>query len=325
MDRNGYVLLDKSVGETSFAALDRVKKALDTKKVGHTGTLDKFASGLLIALVGRATKLAPWFSNCNKRYEGIIKFGEETNTLDIEGVVIAQAPVPTKEAILEVLPRFRGAFMQTPPVYSAIHVKGARASALARGGKMVEMQERPVFIHELELVDYEPPFAAIRVFCSKGTYIRSLARDIALSAGSRGHLFALRRIQIARYGMSKGGETGFWVSDAVSAKEDIVGALRPIDRAAFDAIGLPVLEAPDAVALALSQGKKPTSFEFRDFFRNFPVEDWNFDAVMGVFHQGGGFIGIIEKIGEKGNLWRYGYVYGKLSENCGKGTATSNA
>jgi tRNA pseudouridine55 synthase len=303
MEKDGYILLDKSAGETSFAALDRVKKALETKKVGHTGTLDKFASGLLIALVGRAAKLAPWFSDCDKRYEGVVKFGEETDTLDPEGAIVACAPIPTRSAVLDVLPRFRGAFMQEPPAYSAIHVNGTRASTLSRGGKIVKMQERPIVIHELELVDYEPPFAAIRVFCSKGAYIRSLARDIALAVGSRGHLSALRRVQITRRYASNQKKNGFWVTDAVSAREDVTHALRPIDRAAFDALGLPILEAPNDIALAMSQGKKPTSFEFRDLFRNFPKND----GAMGVFHQDGGCICVIEK---QGNFWRYGYVFG---------------
>jgi tRNA pseudouridine55 synthase len=299
MGKNGYILLDKNGGETSFEALNRVKKAMETKKVGHTGTLDKFASGLLIALVGRAAKLAPWFSDCNKRYEGIVKFGEETDTLDPEGTVVACAPIPTKAMVLDVLPRFRGAFMQDPPIYSAIHVNGTRASVLARSGKPVEMRQRPVCIYELELVTYDPPFAEIRVFCSKGTYIRSLARDIALAAGSRGRLAALRRTQITGSRVSNG---GFWVADAVSTND--VGALKPIDRAVFDALGLPILEVSNDVALALSQGKKPSSVEFRDFLHNSSSRVP--DGALGVFQQGGGFVGVIEK---EGDFWKYGYVY----------------
>jgi tRNA pseudouridine55 synthase len=302
MGRSGYILLNKGAGETSFAALDRVKKALGTRKVGHTGTLDKFATGLLIALVGRAAKLAPWFLGCNKRYEGVVKFGEETDTLDPEGAVTACARVPTKAEILEVLPRFRGAVMQYPPVYSAIHINGERASALARGGKEVEMRERPVYIYELELGGYDPPFADIRVFCSKGTYIRSLARDLGLAAGSRGRLEALRRTQITGRSAPGAEAGGFWAADAVSGDGDLETALRAVDRAAFDALGLPVLETGEDTALALSQGKKPTSFEFRDFLHG-SIRD----GAIGVFLQGGGFIGIIEK---EGSFWRYGYVYG---------------
>ncbi|MDR0411156.1 MAG: tRNA pseudouridine(55) synthase TruB [Treponema sp.] len=304
METNGYILLNKDAGETSFAALDHVKKALGTKKIGHTGTLDKFASGLLIALVGRAAKLAPWFSDCDKRYEGMIKFGEETDTLDPEGAVITRASIPTRSAILNILPQFRGALMQEPPVYSAIHINGARASALSRDGKVVKMQKRPIFIYELELADYKPPFATIRVFCSKGTYIRSLARDIALAADSCGHLSALRRVQITRRHISNEEKTGFWVTDAISPKEDVARALRPMDRTAFNALGMPILEVTDRVALALLQGKKPTSFEFRELFRDFPSND----GPLSIFHQGGGCICIIEK---KGNFWRYGYVYGR--------------
>ncbi|GHV81470.1 hypothetical protein AGMMS49991_00280 [Spirochaetia bacterium] len=204
-DRSGLVLLDKKPGLTSFQALNQVKKAFSTPKVGHTGTLDKFASGLLLVLVGRAVKLAPWFNGCDKRYEGTIRFGAETDTLDPEGAVIAEEAPPGREALEAVLEQFRGDILQAPPAYSAVHIDGARAHELARSGVDVEMKKRPVSVYALELVSYQPPEAQIRVHCSKGTYIRSLARDIALAAGSRAHLTALKRTQIA----------GFHLADAV--------------------------------------------------------------------------------------------------------------
>jgi tRNA pseudouridine55 synthase len=229
-DVSGYLLLNKKSGVTSFGALNAVKKALGTGKVGHTGTLDKFASGLLIVLVGRATKFAPLFSGSDKYYDGVIMFGTETDTLDPEGVPVAEATAPSREVVLSVLPQFRGDLLQEPPVYSAIHINGQRASRLVRNGTAVEIQKRPVSIYELSLVSYEPPLANIHVHCSKGTYIRSLARDIAISAGSRGYLVALNRTQIA----------GFRLDDAISSDStaDLTTAIRPVDEAAFQLLSI---------------------------------------------------------------------------------------
>ncbi|MDR2029779.1 MAG: tRNA pseudouridine(55) synthase TruB, partial [Treponema sp.] len=198
-EKTGLLLLNKSPGLTSFESLYLVKKALATPKVGHTGTLDKFASGLLLVLVGRALKLCPWFSGCDKRYEAVIRFGVETDTLDPEGSPVARGEAPSPAALEAAMALFRGELLQTPPAYSAVHVGGERAYKLARSGRAVEMRQRPVTIYGLELSSYDPPLASIRVHCSAGTYIRSLARDIALAAGSRGHLSALNRTQVAGF------------------------------------------------------------------------------------------------------------------------------
>jgi len=201
---SGLILLDKKPGVTSFEALGEVKRALGTGKVGHTGTLDKFASGLLVVLAGRALKLSKWFSHCDKQYTGTIRFGIETDTLDPEGKVIAEAEVPTREKVEQALSQFTGRLMQEPPAFSAIHINGRRASSLARSGKAPEMKKRPVSIYKLELLSWNPPLADIFVHCSSGTYIRSLARDIALAAGSRAHLCALRRTKVAGFFLGNG-------------------------------------------------------------------------------------------------------------------------
>jgi tRNA pseudouridine55 synthase len=198
------LLLNKPPGRTSFQALGQVKKALGTKKVGHTGTLDKFASGLLIALAGKATKLVPRFEAFDKTYIGEITFGKETDTLDPEGSIIAEAPLPGLAALEASLAEFRGEILQKPPAYSALHINGKRAYELARSGEAPEMKARPVSIYSLELLSYQEEdgrvrSAVIRAEVSKGTYIRSLARDIALAAGSRGYLSALTRIKIGDY------------------------------------------------------------------------------------------------------------------------------
>jgi tRNA pseudouridine55 synthase len=164
----GVLLLNKSPGYTSFESLGAVKKALATGKVGHTGTLDKFATGLLVVLAGWALKLSPWFDRCDKRYRGTIRFGVETDTLDGEGSPIATAEPPSREALERALDQFRGDILQAPPAYSAIHIGGRRAHELARSGKAPEMPKRPVTIYELELCYYEPPLAEVYARCSKG-------------------------------------------------------------------------------------------------------------------------------------------------------------
>jgi len=244
---SGLILLNKKSGLTSFQALGEVKRALGTGKVGHTGTLDKFASGLLLVLAGNALKLSQWFSHCDKQYTGKIRFGIETETLDPEGSIVGEAEIPAREKVEQVLSQFTGNIMQEPPVFSAIHVNGQRASSLARSGKAPEMKKRPVEIYKLELLSWQSPFADIFVHCSSGTYIRSLARDIALAAGSRAHLCELTRIKVA----------GFSLDEAVEAAAFAEGENfpRPIDKSVIAAIGLPWFEIAPPDAEKLIHGK----------------------------------------------------------------------
>jgi tRNA pseudouridine55 synthase len=292
----GLLLLRKKSGLTSFDALREVKRALGTSKVGHTGTLDKFAQGILPVLAGRAVKLSPWFTHADKQYRGNIHFGPETDTLDPEGQLIAQEPPPSRQAVEDALARFRGEILQAPPAYSAIHLGGKRASELARSGETPEMKKRPVTIYRLDLVSWEPPFAEIEVHCSSGTYIRSLARDLALAAGSRGHLAALTRTRFA----------GFDLSQAASGEgEALAAALKPIDRTVIAALGLPAFEISAAGLQNFIHGK-PISHvlagaEFRGSRTGGP------DAPAAAVFCGEEFAGIIERRPEKG--WAYGYVY----------------
>jgi tRNA pseudouridine55 synthase len=282
-NKSGIILLNKNSGITSFDALRDIKRALGTGKVGHTGTLDKFASGLLIVLAGSALRLSRWFSNCDKEYSGRICFGEETDTLDPEGEVIERAPLPSREAVESALSKFTGNIMQAPPAYSAIHVGGQRASRLARAGEAPQMKARPVTVHKLELRGWEPPFADIYVCCSSGTYIRSLARDIALACGSRAHLNALKRTRVA----------GFSLDTAWNGEGDC--PLRPVDREAIAALDLPRVEVSPQEAQAIKHGK-PFS----------PACDGSCTAVF--FEDK--LIAVMEKTGEK---WQYGCV---LAQSC---------
>jgi tRNA pseudouridine55 synthase len=208
-DPGGLILLNKPPGVTSFNALNNIKKTLQTGKVGHTGTLDKFASGLIVALTGKMTKLVPDFTGMDKRYEALIRFGEETETLDPEGVITERASIPDFLSIESVIPRFKGKIKQIPPVYSAIHIDGRRAYERARTGEDVKIPEREIEIFSLEILDWKSPHLSIAVHCSKGTYIRSLARDISRAAGSCGHLRELKRTSVGP----------FTLDNAVSAEQ----------------------------------------------------------------------------------------------------------
>ena len=305
---SGLVPLHKQPGLTSFDALGAVKRALGTGKVGHTGTLDKFAEGLLLVLTGRALKLSPWFSHCDKQYQAVIRFGIETDTLDPEGASIAEAPPPSRETVLQILPQYTGAIMQEPPVYSAIHIDGKRASARARSGETPAMQKRAVHIYTLELLSWEPPFAKIAVHCSSGTYIRSLARDIARAAGSRAHLSALVRTHVAGFAL-EGGEWGRGDGAPVSAP-----ALRPIDKSVIGALGVPYfeIEPPDVNKMihgkALSQilgVREPVPPS-----RMLPAAPRcaNGSSTAAAVFCGGSFIAMLEK---SGGVWKYGHVYAR--------------
>lgn len=198
---SGLILLKKQAGKTSFSSLSSVKRALGTTKVGHTGTLDSFADGLLVVLVGHLTHLVPHITNFDKTYRALIEFGTETDTLDPTGQVIKNGKVPAKEEILAVLPEFLGEIEQIPPAYSALHVDGKRASDLVREGKCVELKARKITISSIELIDFYDNFALIEVSCSKGTYIRSLARDIAEKCGTVAHLKELRRTRVGPFNL----------------------------------------------------------------------------------------------------------------------------
>jgi len=285
---SGLILLHKQPGITSFDSLRDIKRALGTGKAGHTGTLDKFAEGLLLVLTGRALKLSQWFTHCDKQYEGTICFGTETDTLDPEGAVIANAPLPSRDMVEQALSQFRGKIEQAPPAYSAIHIDGERASALARRGDAPEMRKRPVEIYRLELLSWEPPYAKIFVHCSGGTYIRSLARDIALAAGSCAHLTALLRTQVA----------GFRLEDAVGLGNGDRG-IRPIDKVVFNALNIPCFELSPENAQKVIQGK-PLAHIFKDAS---PVSDG--EKTVAALFSGDTFIAVIERINDK---WSYGYV-----------------
>lgn len=197
---DGALLLDKPLGVTSNFVLQRVKKLLGAEKAGHAGTLDPLASGLLIALFGEATKFAGLLLDSEKEYLATLKFGETTSTADAEGKVLETKPVTVaEEDVRDVLQHFRGEIEQVPPMHSALKQGGVPLYKLARRGESVERQPRRVTIREIELLSFRKPLAEIRVRCSKGTYIRTLAEDIGASLGTGAHLAGLRRTGSGRF------------------------------------------------------------------------------------------------------------------------------
>ncbi len=197
--RDGFLLVDKPAGRTSHDVVAAVRRIAGLKKVGHAGTLDPMATGLVIVALGRCTRLLRFAQDQPKVYEAVARFGVATDTLDAEGTVIEKSPLPVSvEDVESVLPHFRGEIAQVPPMVSALKHQGRRLYELAREGKVVERAPRQVTIYELDLTGFEPgdyPEVAFRVRCSSGTYIRSLADDIARALEGRAHLTALRRTE----------------------------------------------------------------------------------------------------------------------------------
>jgi tRNA pseudouridine55 synthase len=197
---DGALLVDKPVGVTSNFALQKVKRLLGAAKAGHAGTLDPLASGLLIALFGEATKFAGLLLESDKEYLATVKLGETTATGDAEGDVLETRPVAASAGeVRAALKKFMGEIEQIPPMHSALKRDGVPLYKLARRGESVERRPRRVRILELELLDFKKPFLNIRVRCSKGTYVRTLAEDIGAALGCGAHLAGLRRTASARF------------------------------------------------------------------------------------------------------------------------------
>lgn len=192
---NGFLIVDKPAGYTSNDVIMTIKKQLSLKniKIGHTGTLDKFATGLLIVLIGKFTKLTSIFNDFEKCYFAKIRLGLETDTLDPYGDITTKSDLPSKELFLEALNKHIGTIEQVPPLYSAVKIRGKRASDRLRRGENVSLSPKKVSIFSAALEEWTPPYASIRITCSSGTYIRALARDIAKTAGSCAYLEDLRR------------------------------------------------------------------------------------------------------------------------------------
>jgi len=196
---DAFLLVDKPGGWTSHDVVAKTRRLVDVRKVGHAGTLDPMATGLLVLGLGRATRLMRFVQAMPKEYVAEVAFGVGTTTLDAEGNEIWREPMPISRADLDgVLPRFVGEVEQVPPMVSALKIDGQRLHELARAGKEMEREPRAVVIHEFEVLSFEPgvfPTAEVRVVCGSGTYVRVLADDMAVALGGRAHLTALRRLR----------------------------------------------------------------------------------------------------------------------------------
>jgi len=253
---NGWIILDKPYGLGSTQAVGAVKRCLreagePKTKVGHGGTLDPLASGVLPIALGEATKLAGRMLDSDKVYDFTVKFGEQTDTLDVEGQMIATSDVRPSRAELEaVLSRFTGPIEQMPPAFSALKVDGKRAYDLARAGEEVALKTRAVTIHVLSLLSFDRDSATLSATVSKGTYIRSLARDIALALGTVGHVTMLRRTKAGPFTL----ETAISLDklrEAANARA-IAQCMLPLTAGLDD---IPALPVTSEMALALRQGK----------------------------------------------------------------------
>ncbi len=228
----GIFLVDKPVGPSSFRMVQLVRRALSIKKVGHAGTLDPFASGLLVICAGRpATRLISQFMDGTKRYEAVLRLGIETTTQDLEGEVVAQKEVGpfAREELEHCLAGFLGGQLQTPPQYSALKHKGKPLYHYARRGITIEKAARPITIFLLRLLDAGPDTLRIMVECSKGTYIRTLAADIGRALGCGAHLVALRRLQSGPFTVDNAVD-GAILQDPILARQELLSKALTVEE-----------------------------------------------------------------------------------------------
>ena len=253
---HGWVAFDKPLGMTSTQAVGKIRRLFDAEKAGHGGTLDPLATGLLPIALGEATKTVQWAMEGRKVYRFEVTWGAERSTDDMEGEITAHSEQrPSRVDIEAILPQFQGVIQQAPPAFSAIRIDGERAYDLARAGEKPEMAERPVTIEKLMLTDYPDVARAVfEVTCGKGTYVRSLARDMGRKLGCFGHVSALRRVSVGPFGEADmiSLERLEEMSHKPLGNNAKNEALRPLTTA-LD--GIPALAISDAEAQRLKQGQ----------------------------------------------------------------------
>ena len=198
---SGVLVLDKPVGLTSHDVVQIIRRGTGIRRAGHTGTLDPRASGVLVVLIGPAVRLSEYVSASDKRYHATIRLGSSTDTFDSEGSVTSSTPIDAidEETFSETLQQFVGEMEQVPPPYSAVKVKGRKAYEMAREGEEVDLQPRIIHVYSLEVLEWAPPEVVIDVYCSSGTYVRSLANDLGRALGVGAHLVGLRRTKSGRF------------------------------------------------------------------------------------------------------------------------------
>ncbi len=248
----GILLIDKEQGPSSFALVHRLRRALKVKRVGHAGTLDPLAGGLMVLMVGPYTRLSDLLTGDDKTYEADIAFGHSTTTDDAAGDVVQEGDPAglTQDLVIAALQRFVGEQTQLPPSYCAIHIKGKRAYKLARAGEHVAVPSRTVHIHDIRLLRWTLPVARVQVHCSKGTYIRALARDVGQAVGVPAHLAKLRRTRCGPYA----------VEDALMQSQlaDPDAVLHALRQGPHAVPALPCVAVEQEMAERLRQGQQVT-------------------------------------------------------------------
>lgn len=250
---DGWMVIDKPLGLSSAKVVSRVKYLTKAQKVGHGGTLDPLASGILPIGLGEATKTMPFIVDATKEYAFTVRFGSATDSDDLEGAVIEDGGrIPSEAEVAAILPDFTGSIEQVPPAYSAIKIDGQRAYKLARDGQEVELKPRTVEIQSLSLTgfDAETGSADLHVSCGKGTYVRSLARDIAKALGTCGHVTALRRLRVGPFTLK--GAISLEMLDELGHSARAVDYLCPITTALDDIPAVAVTE-PEADRIRCGQ------------------------------------------------------------------------
>ena len=250
--RSGLLLADKGPGVTSFQVVAHLRRALRVPKIGHGGTLDPMATGVLPILLGPATKLTPYLQGQDKEYVATVRLGVTTDTLDATGRVTAERAVPALDAdrIRTVLARFEGEIDQVPPMFSALHVGGRRLHELARAGVEVPRAARRIRIDAIDLLEWAPPRLLLRIACGKGTYVRSLAADIGDALSCGGHLEALSRIRIGPFRLN---DAVPWATIRDGDAALLLARLLPSDRAVQH---LPAVRVAEDAARRLTHGQR---------------------------------------------------------------------
>ena len=254
---DGVLIVAKPVGPTSHDIVGLVRRLAATKRVGHGGTLDPFASGVLPIFLGKATRLVEYHLGDRKRYRATVCFGSSSTTDDLEGALTpAAGPAPTRAAVEAALDVFRGEIQQRPPAYSAIKVAGRRAYALARAGQSVELAPRSVTIHAIDVVAWDEatagePVAIVDVECSAGTYVRSLARDLGEAVGSAAYLGALTRTASGPFELEDATAVDDIRAAAEAGQDRLAALLRPVDAG----LDLPTVTVPESAVVAIGRGQ----------------------------------------------------------------------
>jgi tRNA pseudouridine55 synthase len=274
----GILLVDKKEGETSFSVVRKVRNACGAKKVGHAGTLDPFATGLLVVLLGQATKLSPFLMEGEKQYRAVIRLGTETDTMDPTGRIIRTSPVPSMDPdfIKECALSFLGEIEQVPPLFSAVKYRGKRAYHLARRGIKAELAKRKVRIYRLGIESIDLPDVTVAVTCSGGTYIRSLAGDLGRRLGPGAHLKALRRLSSGSFSVAHALDSESLGSGL--SLETVKQRMIPLKEALP---GMEEIQVDEPMASRIRQGYQPEWEELKGVEGPPPVREFHVKLVKG--------------------------------------------